>query len=160
MSLNNYPSFEHNPFRVKPNHFHVYTNLKEVNGVQIQQQKLADQEQHIRVFPSAYDDLRKLNSMAIAILGYIFKEIKTDYVRLNVPELMEAFSCNSKNTIYRGIMDLLKNKFIVRMVGCDMYFINPAKIYKGSRAEWYKKTSEFDDNYDGLMTTICTDERD
>ena len=158
MSLNNHQTYKDNPFRVNSKYFHVYNNLKDINGVHVQQQKLADQEVHIRIFPNAYDDLRKLNSMAIGILGYIFKEVVTDYVRLNVPELMSEFSCNSRNTIYRGIMDLLDNKFIVRKVGSDMYFINPAKIYKGSRADWYKKTIEFDEQYNGLMQTINTNE--
>jgi len=158
MSLGNHETYKHNPFRVNSKYFHVYSNLKEINGAYVKQDKMADQEQHVRIFPNAYEDLRKLNSMAIGILGYIFKEIKTDYVRLNVPELMTEFSCNSRNTIYRGIMDLLDNKFIVRKVGSDMYFINPAKIYKGSRAEWYQNTIEFDEQYDGLMQTINTNE--
>lgn len=154
MSLIEYQTYSHNPFRVKSKHFYTYTNLKEVNGVILPKENTSDNQTHIRIFPEAYDDFRELNSMAIKILSYSFNEIKADYIRLNAKELAEEFKCSSRNTIYRGIKDLLDKKFIVRKNSADMYFINPNKFFKGARADWYLETQRFDENYKGSLEII------
>ena len=158
MSMNKYCSYNDNPFRVSSDKFRVYPHLKKVTDGYDTVHKLGDQEERISIYPNAYEDFRKLNSMAISILSYMFKEICYDYVKLNAIELMSLLDVKSKSNIYRGIEDLLEKKFIAKKAGTDVYFINPSKIFKGKRSEWYKKTIEFDENYDGLMTTINTDE--
>jgi hypothetical protein len=154
MSITNYATFEHNPFRVEPGYFpkiqEVSTRTGEVT------MKRRDMEDHIRIYPNAYEDFRNLNSMAVKILSYIFRELHKDVVRLNVPELMTEFSVTGRPTIYRGIEDLLEKKFIGRKAGTDMYFINPGKIYGKDRAKWYEETRIFDSTFMGMMQTIST----
>ena len=154
MSITNYATYENNPFRVEPGYF---PNISEVNSRTAELTiKRRDMENHIRIYPNAYEDFRNLNSMAVKILSYIFKELHKDVVRLNVQELMTEFNVTGRPTIYRGIEDLLDKKFIVRKAGTDMYFINPGKMYGKDRAKWYEETRIFDANFNGMMQTIST----
>lgn len=154
MSITNYATYQHNPFRVEPGYF---PKLEEVNkGTGEVKAKRRDMENHIRIYPNAYEDFRNLNSMAVKILSYIFKELHGDVVRLNVPELMVEFGITGRPTIYRGIEDLLEKQFIGRKAGTDMYFINPGKMYGKDRAKWYDKTLAFDASFNGIMQTIST----
>ena len=154
MSITNYATYQHNPFRVEPGYF---PNIGEVsNKTGELTMKRRDMENHIRIYPNAYEDFRNLNSMAVKILSYIFNDIHKDVVRLNVPELMKEFSITGRPTIYRGIEDLLEKKFIGRKAGTDMYFINPGKIYGKDRAKWYEETRAFDATFKGMMQTIST----
>lgn len=153
MKISNYETYIHNPFRVERGFFR---KLEEVSRDAEVLFKTRDMENHIRIFPNAYNDFRTLNSMAVSILGYIFKELKGDEIRLNVGELMAEFGVTGRPTIYRGILDLLEKKFIVRKAGTDMYFINPGKIFNKSRAKWFEETSKFDRTHQGAIRTIST----
>lgn len=153
MKISDYETFIHNPFRVEKGYFR---KIGEPNKDAELLYKTRDMENHIRIFPGAYEDFRNLNSMAVAILSYIFKEISGDVVRLNVHELMVEFGVTGRPTIYRGILDLLEKRFIVRKAGTDMYFINPGKIFNKSRAKWFEETSHFDKTFQGAIRTIST----
>jgi len=154
MRITNYATYEHNPFRVEHGYFPKWGEVDKDSG-EIKF-KRRDMENHIRIYPNAYEDFRNLNSMAVKILSYIFKELNKDVVRLNVPELMTEFNVTGRPTIYRGIEDLLDKKFIGRKAGTDMYFINPGKIYGKDRAKWYDETLAFDTTFNGMMQTIST----
>jgi len=154
MKITNYATYEHNPFRVEPGYF---PRLGEVSIKTAElTMKRRDMEDHIRIYPNAYEDFRNLNSMAVKIISYIFSELHNDVVRLNVSELMSSFGVIGRPTIYRGIEDLLDKKFIGRKAGTDMYFINPGKMYGKNRAKWYEETRVFDASFNGMMQTIST----
>lgn len=154
MSITNYATYQHNPFRVESGYF---PNIGEVSNKTAElTMKRRDMENHIRIYPNAYEDFRNLNSMAVKILSYIFREIHKDVVKLNVSELMTEFSITGRPTIYRGIEDLLEKQFIGRKAGTDMYFINPGKMYGKDRAKWYEETRIFDASFNGIMQTIST----
>lgn len=154
MSITNYATYEHNPFRIEPGYFRKLGEVNKGTGEVVY--KTRDMENHIRVFPNAYDDFRNLNSMAVKIISYMFREMNEDVVRLNVQELMDTFGVTGRPTIYRGIEDLLDKKFIVRKAGTDVYFVNPGKIYGKNRAKWYDETKAFDARFKGIMQTIST----
>jgi hypothetical protein len=154
MSITNYATYQHNPFRIESGYFPKWGEVNKSTGEVIYKRR--DMEDHIRIYPNAYEDFRNLNSMAVKILSYIFKEIHKDVVRLSVPELMKEFSIIGRPTIYRGIEDLLEKQFIGRKAGTDMYFINPGKIYGKDRAKWYEETKAFDATFNGIMQTIST----
>jgi hypothetical protein len=154
MKITNYATYEYNPFRVEPGYFPKFGEVSHSTGEM--KMKRRDMEDHIRIYPNAYDDFRDLNSMAVKIISYIFKELNNDVVRLNVSELMVEFGVSGRPTIYRGIEDLLEKKFIGRKAGTDMYFINPGKMYGKSRAKWYEETMIFDAKFNGMMQTIST----
>jgi len=100
MSITNYATYEYNPFRVEPGYL---PKIGEVSSATAEvKMKRRDMENHIRIYPNAYEDFRTLNSMAVKILSYIFKELHHDVVRLNVPELMDEFGVTGRPTIYRG----------------------------------------------------------
>jgi len=142
MSITSYPTYDYNPFRVDHQQFRNIPKVDLKSGEV--KYNVADFESHVRIYSSAFEDLSELNSMAIKILTYMFREIADDMVRLNVQELIADFKLSSRGTVYRGLIDLLDKKFMVRKAGTDYYFINPAKIYKGSRSKWYHDTCEFD----------------
>jgi Firmicute plasmid replication protein (RepL) len=160
MSLNGYPSYEHNPFRLNPKSFrslHSFRKVvdKETGEVDYEDTEVAsDMESHIRLYQSAFKDIPNLNSFAVAILCYIFQNVTQDEVRLAVQELMDYFKISSKNTVYRGIKDLLDNEFIVRKASYNMYFINPSKFYRGKRTTYHLKTADIDEQIE-VRKILC-----
>lgn len=147
MKLTSFPTYSKNPFSIDSRHIRTFTKLKrdkvtnEVKNIL----ESGDKQKHIRIFPEAFNDFKDLNSMAVSILGYIFKQVKDDTVMLSVSSLAEELGVSARTTIYRGIADLLEKAFICRKAGTNIYFINPAKIYPGSRAKWFEKINGGDE---------------
>jgi hypothetical protein len=141
MKIIDYETFRMNPFRIDSKHIRVYvkTEVDTSSGEAETKVRSGDFEKHIRIFPSAYDKIGNINSMALRLMSYIFSNVSDDLVRLNVKELVPIMGINSPASIYRGILSLLDEGFIARKVGGDMFFINPKMFYPGSRAEWHKK---------------------
>jgi len=160
MSLNVYPSYEHNPFRLNPSSFRALHNFKrtvnkETGEVAFEDTEVfSDMDSHIRLYNSALVDMPKLNSFAICILCFIFINVSNDEVMLSVQELLEHFKISSKSTVYRGIKDLLDNGFIVKKTSSNMYFVNPSKFYKGKRTNYHLKTIETDETID-VRKILC-----
>lgn len=152
MKLTDYPTSIHNPFSIDSRMIRSFPDMKKVKGTDEYKKILnsGDREKHIRIFPGAYADFKALNSMAIDILGYIFKEVKEDVVMLKIGVLAKELGVSARTTIYRGIIDLLDKGFIGRKAGSDVYYINPAKIYPGSRVKWYNKQNGLEDEDDGI----------
>ncbi len=136
-----YPTYDKNPFKIDSRYIRSYVNesVDKKTGEVSAKLKKGDFEEHIRIFPNSYNTFKLLNSMAIQIIGIVFREIKEDTVRINIQEVMKELEVSSRSTIYRGIIDLMEKEFIVRKAGTDIYYINPSKIFKGSRAKWYDK---------------------
>ena len=143
MRITNYPTYDKNPFRIESRFIRPFksTTLTKDGELKVKL-KHGDFQEHIRLFPNAYNEIRGMNSMAIDILCFIFKDMSEDIVRLSIQDLMKEFGIGSRSTIYRGISELLDKQFIVRKAGTDVYFINPSMIYKGSRVDWYNKIIE------------------
>lgn len=138
-----YPTYDKNPFTIETRHIRSYVaeSIDKNTGEISAKMKKGDFEEHVRIFPSAYDDFKLLNSMAIQILGIVFKSMHDDYVRLNIADITEELGVSSRSTTYRGVIDLIDKDFIARKAGSDIYYINPAKIFKGSRAKWFDKNN-------------------
>ena len=153
MSITKHATYLHNPFRLEPAYFR---RIGEISADAELKYKTRDMEDHIRIFPNAYDDFRNLNSMAVKLLGFICKELDTDIVRLNIIDLMGEFSVSSKYTIYRGIEDLLEKQFMAKKAGTDIYFINPGKIFKRSRSKWFDETKNFDMKNKDILPKISS----
>lgn len=148
MKLIEFESSSRNPFMIDHKFIRPFVthSLSKDTGEFNSKAKLGDFEEHVRVFPSAYGDFGKLNSMSIQIIGYIFKELSEDmdYVVLSPKVLSSEFGASANNTILRGIKDLLKNGFLAKKTGTHEYWINPSKIFKGSRAKWFNSIHEKD----------------
>ena len=140
MSITSYPTYNHNPFRVNDSHFREFPSIS-LKTAELTK-KVGDFEEHIRLYD--YDSIVNLNSMAIKILGFVFKELSFDIVRINIQELADELNVKSRSTVYRGLIDLLDAQFLVRKAGTDTYFINPAKVFKGKRSEWYQQMHNHD----------------
>ena len=147
MKLTSFPTYSKNPFSIDSRHIRTFTKLKKdkITGEVRNMLDSGDKQKHVRIFPEAFNDFKDLNSMAVSILGYIFKQVKEDTVLLSVSALAEELGVSARTTIYRGIADLLEKAFICRKAGTNIYFINPAKIYPGSRAKWFEKVNKGDD---------------
>lgn len=143
MRLEEFESTSRNPFVVDHRYIRPFPDydVNKSTGEIKQKSKLGDFQEHIRIFPEAYADFKELNSMAIQIISFVFKELSedSDTVVLNAKSLMEMYGVTSRNTVLRGIKDLLIKGFIAKKNSIDTYFINPTKLFKGSRVKWYKK---------------------
>lgn len=150
MKLTDYPTSLYNPFTIDSRFIRAFPDVKKIKATDEFQKFInaGDREKHIRVFVGAFNDLKELNSMAVAILGYIFSEVKEDVVMLNIGVLSKTLGVSARTTIYRGIIDLLDKGFISRKAGSDEYYINPAKIYPGSRVKWYNKQNGLNEEDD------------
>lgn len=150
MSMSRREVYSVNPFRIE--HKHIARIPKKEDGVVVEM-KNADMQSHIRIFPEMYDDMELLSAMALKLLVYIFSELSDDVDDIYID--IDAFIrftnrgkmggdgqkpiCN-KAGIYRGIDDLIERNIIARKTGDGrQFYINPAKLFCGSRDKWYEK---------------------
>jgi hypothetical protein len=142
MRLEDFESTARSPFTVDHRYIRPFPDydVNKSTGEVKEKSKLGDFQEHIRIFPEAYADFKELNSMAIQIISFIFSELSddSDIVVLNAKSLMEMYNVTSRNSVLRGIKDLLIRGFIARKNSLDTYFVNPSKLFKGSRVKWYK----------------------
>lgn len=151
MSLSKFETFSHNPFR--PHHSHFHREKIEENGITVGFEYRDYQKNAVRIFPEAHDDIDELSAMGIKILVYIFSELKKDVdeVYFNIDLFLKYVNrdkygvpvkkkLTSKVGVYKGIADLLEKNLIARKAGeSKIFYINPAKFFVGSRAEWYER---------------------
>ena len=161
MKLKDYPTYDYNPFRIQSSNMQTFKATKHQvisqDGVLLSEKNdypLNDIQEHVRIFN--YDIFNGLSSSGIMVLSYIFKELSKggDEVMLNITLIMEAYGLKSKTAAYTGVIDLVDKKIVAKKIGGDVYYINPAMMFKGTRKDWFIKTDKFD--YDNnVKTMIC-----
>lgn len=154
MKFKDYAVYNYNPFRIDGDYMtkfpHKNNTVVSAEGEVLGYDSVWidwDKQGHVKVYNDMYDIFTKLSTSGIMILSYIFKELgeDKDEVFLNVQVIVNKYELKSRTAVYTGIMDLMDNNIIAKKVGGDVYYINPAYIYKGkNRIDWYKRHTEFD----------------
>ena len=142
--LKHYPSYVYNPFRIDAKYIRSFKDVDVKTG-ELEWVK-GDLQAHVRIYGEMYDDFYGLSTMALRILGFMFREMRRDIdeVTLNIQLLMVEFKTDNRVGIYKGVLDLLDKEIIARKVGGDKYFINPNKLYSRGRGKWFNRMSELD----------------
>lgn len=149
MSFKEYAEYERNPFRIDGGVMVSMpkikvTNMQHVEGRRYlvdydRQTGMSDRERHVRLYKDGLEALGRLSATGLQVLVYAGLEVLRggDEVYLNVEKIRKDMNVSSRTTVYNGIEDLLKNKFLVRSYKRDVYFINPFFFYGGSRTQWW-----------------------
>jgi hypothetical protein len=104
--------------------------------------KVYDTLQFVKLFPDAQKDLIKLSSSGIALFTFILINLKQMQEQIILlPEhfaewyngLPDYEETNARMVFYRGVINLLENKFVFLKVGEGSYFINVNKFFNGDR---------------------------
>lgn len=98
------------------------------------QRKVLDKEPFIKLFQSQLKALFGLTQAGVRVFGY-FMEQSTfgDKVEFNLQDCLNFTGYNSKDSVFRGLAELLENDFIARTNKTYFYYINPQIFYKGDR---------------------------
>ena len=98
------------------------------------QRKVLDKEPFIKLFQTQLKALFGLTQAGVRVFGY-FMEQSTfgDKVEFNINDCMDFTGYSSKDSIFRGLAELLQNQFIARTNKNYFYYINPQIFYKGDR---------------------------
>lgn len=76
-----------------------------------------------------------LSSEAVAVFAYITSRLQFGgYVQFDYNECIEYTHYNSRQSVYRGLMEL-KKKDVVRLKGRGEWWVNPNIIYRGKRED-------------------------
>lgn len=98
------------------------------------QRKQLDKEPFIKLFQTQLKALFGLTQAGVRVFGY-FMEQSTfhDKVEFNLQDCLEFTGYSSKDSVFRGLAELLDNQFIARTNKAYFYYINPQIFYKGDR---------------------------
>lgn len=76
-----------------------------------------------------------LSSEAVAVFSYIVSRLQFGgYVAFSYKECMEYTNYHTRQSIYRGLMEL-KERDVVREKGRGEWWVNPNIVYRGQRDE-------------------------
>lgn len=127
--------------------------------------RVYDTLQFVKLFPDAQKDLIKLSSSGIALFTFILINLKQmqeqiilmpEYFAEWYNELPGYEDANARMVFYRGVINLLENKFIFLKVGEGSYFINVNKFFNGDR----RKISWVDEISDKLKDGVQVSRRE
>lgn len=93
-----------------------------------------DRSPHVKVF-NDLNFLVHLSKMGIRVFTLIFKSITfdSDKILLSVEHCSERLETNDRKGIRRGITELCEQRVIVPSTIANVYWLNPARMYKGER---------------------------
>ncbi len=120
----------------------VNQDTGEVKGTHVVTYKQVDDTEFVKMFTGNIAlafDLTAAGTKALWITMHALqKAIQKDSVYLDEQTLEEFLEDNpskkcSKNTLYRGITELLKAKIIAKSTRSGVYFINPSFTFNGDR---------------------------
>lgn len=113
----------------------------------------SDFEPHIRTYSMLWDVMWQLNRMGLRILCYVMKEVGKgkDYVYLNVNVIKDVLCVSSRTSVYLGIEELIEWKVLARSSDKDIFWVNPAFMFKGARIHWFVKVKDLDDSHSDLV---------
>lgn len=109
-----------------------------------------DNEQFVKVFDAYLNTLFDLSKRASSVLKYLMNSLKfnDDSVLFSLKEAMKVTGYNSKETIFKGLAELVDKDVIARSDQFNLYFINPKVFVRGNRLDmvkvWVKKNTPED----------------
>lgn len=91
---------------------------------------------HVKVYSDDVEWLADMTKSANIVLIYLFNNLEIGQDRVCIPQ--EAFNMSS-STFYDSINKLIELNIICKTDKRGWYFINPYKIFKGSRDKYISK---------------------
>lgn len=151
--IKDYPINERNPFmdtlvvETRQKTYAVSKKKLALIDVETEQQQIAfigaqkqiDKEKFVKLFVEQIKVIFNLSSAGIKVFGYFLvsatKKISDDEIVFDFDECVEftGYSKGNKESIYKGLRELLENQIIARSKMVNVYFINPAIFFNGDR---------------------------
>lgn len=99
-----------------------------------------DEEQFAKLYLSNFAAFFNLSTAAIRVFGYILTcmKPKNDMVIFFLDKCKEYTEYKSKETIYKGLAELIKSEIIARGPADNLWFINPLIVFNGDRVSFTK----------------------
>ncbi len=99
-----------------------------------------DEEQFAKLYLSNFAAFFNLSTAAIRVFGYILTcmKPKNDMVIFFLDKCKEYTEYKSKETIYKGLAELVKSEIIARGPADNLWFINPLIVFNGDRVSFTK----------------------
>jgi len=113
----------------------VNTDTGEEHSMFIGTKQAVDKEQFRKIFKGQIQALFCLSGAGIKVFGYLLDalHVSKDQVLFDLKDCMKFTGYTSKQSIYVGVGELLKNNFIARTPKAYTFFINPAIFFNGNR---------------------------
>ena len=104
-----------------------------------------DKAQFAKLYVSNLSSLFGLSKTGIRVLSYILQSVKpnTDWFLFDIDDCLEVTEYKSKKSVWKGMGELLHNKFIARSNKVYKYYINPTIFFNGNRISFIQ-SYEFD----------------
>jgi hypothetical protein len=98
-----------------------------------------DEEQFAKFYLNGFQAFYDLKPASLRIFGFILKQLKPnrDVFDLSIDDCI-ADTGYTKQSIYRGLTELLNNEIIARGRFEYQYFINPLVVFNGNRVTFAK----------------------
>lgn len=127
----------------------------EIQGVtEVSQVIPVDETQFVKLYTAnigVFFDLSKAGLRVFcALMVAAQKHIGTDLIYLDL-KVLPADCALSKQTFYRGLAELVENKFVAKHTSPNWYFLNPNLFFNGDRVKFvreYHKTKKDDRTMD------------
>jgi len=109
-----------------------------------------DKEAFIRVFDDYLQVIFGLSKRALMVLKYTMTALKfnDDSIYFDLKEAKKTTGYNSKDTIFKGLAELMDKQVLARGEKVNFYFINPRAFVRGNRLDmlkvWVTKDSKED----------------
>lgn len=99
-----------------------------------------DEEQFVKLYLSNFAAFFDLSKAAIRVFGYFMQAMKpkNDMVLFLLDECQKYTQYKSKETIYKGLGELINAQIIARGPADNLWFINPLIVFNGDRVSFTK----------------------
>lgn len=96
--------------------------------------KDVDKEEFVKIFHSQLQALFNLSKCALKVMSYFMSITKfNDELLFDLKDCKTFTGYSSKESVFNGIAELLKNEIIARGRNPYRYYANPSIFYKGDR---------------------------
>lgn len=94
-----------------------------------------DKAQFAKIYVNNLSAWFNLSKTGIKVFAYVLQAVKpnTDYFLFDLEEAMEVSGYKSDVSIWKGMSELLRSKFIARSTKSYLYYINPTIFFNGDR---------------------------
>ena len=99
-----------------------------------------DEEKFTKFYLSNFSAFYDLTKAGIKVLGYILSQTKAnqDRVEFDIDKCLKHTGYSTKDSIYRGLSELLESEIIARTRHDIFYYINPLVVFNGNRITYVK----------------------
>lgn len=156
LNTRSFPTYEKNPFMadlklsIRPKRLTVArgsslidSSTGEIQGTtEVQQVVPVDETQFIKLYTAnigVFFDLSKSGlKVFCALMLAVQKKAGSDLVYLDLASLPEEVAI-SKQTFYRGLTELIENKFVAKHPSPNWFFVNPNLFFNGDRVRFVRE---------------------